>query len=113
MSDPTTGEWTVSDVSSDGDGCRLNMQDQLNVWLESESAARQIVNAHKAAVAAAALEIKSLKAVEANYNETHQILTNAGVKHEGMDVAFRVNAAVKEAYEKGKQDGVREHYVGK
>lgn len=28
-------------------------------------------------------------------------------------IADAHNAAVKEAYEKGKQDGIREHYVGK
>ncbi len=74
-----TGEWTVERLIQ----CGL-----------STDMAQHLTDKINAALSAAALEIKSLKAVEANYNETHQILTNAGVKHEGMDVAFRVNVAL-------------------
>ncbi len=91
-----TGKWKT--ISQGGKDCEphdicINGRDCIDVGA-SKKIVQGIVDAHNAALAEAALEIKSLKAVEANYNETHQILTNIGVKHEGMDVAFRVNAAL-------------------
>ncbi len=89
MSDePTTGRWTPKYIRE-----KICSGYKGDIF-------KAIAGAHNAALAAAALEIKSLKAVEANYNETHQILTNTGVKHEGMDVAFRVNAALAAEREK-------------